>query len=91
MIFLLDHDEAHGPVNVVAPDKHTNKTFTKALGRVIHRPTVVPVPALAMTTLYGEMATTVLEGSNPDPAKLLSLGYEFRHPTLEEALRVELG
>jgi uncharacterized protein (TIGR01777 family) len=91
MVFLLHNPEARGPVNVVAPDPQTNKTFTKALGRAIHRPTVVPVPALALKVIYGEMSTTVLEGSNPDPAKLLGLGYRFRHPDLAGALRDEVG
>jgi uncharacterized protein (TIGR01777 family) len=90
LIFLLDTEAARGPVNVVAPDKQTNKTFTKALGHAIHRPTVVPVPALGMKLLYGEMSQTVTEGSNPDPSKLESLGYRFRQPKLEEALAHEL-
>jgi len=89
LLFLLDTDAARGPVNVVAPEKHTNKTFTKALGRAIHRPTVFPVPSFAMKALYGEMSGTVTQGSNPDPAKLLGLGYTFRHPALEDALREE--
>lgn len=87
IVHLLDTDAASGPVNVVAPDKHTNKTFTKALGRVIKRPTVVPVPGFAISLLYGEMGSTVTEGSNPDPSKLQALGYRFSHPDLEEALR----
>jgi uncharacterized protein (TIGR01777 family) len=91
LIFLLDTEPARGPVNVVAPDKHTNRTFTKALGRAIRRPTIVPVPAFGMKLLYGEMASTVLEGSNPDPSKLIGLGYEFAHPDLEGALRAEIG
>jgi uncharacterized protein (TIGR01777 family) len=91
MIFMLDHDEASGPVNLVAPEKHTNKTFTKALGRAIHRPTVVPIPAFGLELLYGEMGSTVTEGANPDPAKLLGLGYRFTYPTLAEALRAEVG
>jgi uncharacterized protein (TIGR01777 family) len=91
LVFLLDTDAARGPVNLVAPEKHTNKTFTKALGRAIHRPTVMPVPSLAMKLLYGEMSQTVLEGSNPDGSKLERLGYRFRHPELDGALRNELG
>jgi uncharacterized protein len=91
LVFMLDTDAARGPVNVVAPDKHTNKTFTKALGRAIHRPTVFPVPRLALSLLYGEMGSTVTEGSNPDPAKLQSLGYRFSHPDLDGALRDEVG
>jgi uncharacterized protein len=90
LIFLLDTDAARGPVNVVAPEKHTNKTFTKTFGKVIRRPTVFPIPALAMKALYGEMGSTVTEGSNPDPAKLVELGYRYNHPGLEDALRSEL-
>jgi uncharacterized protein (TIGR01777 family) len=91
LIFLLDTDAARGPVNVVAPEKHTNKTFTKALGKAIHRPTVFPIPTLAIKALYGEMGSTVTEGSNPDPAKLVELGYRYNHPGLEDALRSELN
>lgn len=90
LIFLMDHDSARGAVNLVAPDKHTNKTFTKALGKAIRRPTVFPVPAFAIKLLYGEMGSTVTEGSNPDPAKLQSLGYEFRRPRLEQSLAAQL-
>jgi hypothetical protein len=91
LIFLLDTEAATGAVNVVAPDKRTNKTFTKTLGKVIKRPTVFPVPSLAIKMLYGEMGSTVLEGSNPDPAKLEQLGYRYDNPRLEDALRSELG
>jgi uncharacterized protein (TIGR01777 family) len=91
LIFLLDTEAADGAVNVVAPEKHTNKTFTKTFGRVIKRPTVFPIPSLAMKALYGEMGSTVTEGSNPDPAKLVELGYRFNHPGLDDALRSELG
>jgi uncharacterized protein (TIGR01777 family) len=91
LIFLLDTDEASGPVNVVAPDKQTNKTFTKALGKAIRRPTVFPIPTVALKVLYGEMGSTVTEGSNPDPAKLEGLGYRFDRPRLDDALRGQLG
>jgi uncharacterized protein (TIGR01777 family) len=91
IVFLLDNEASRGPVNVVAPDKHTNKTFTKALGRAIHRPTVFPIPGLAISLLYGEMGSTVTEGSNPDPSKLQELGYQFKQPQLEDALRNEVA
>jgi NAD dependent epimerase/dehydratase family enzyme len=90
-VFLLDTEAATGAVNVVAPDKHTNKTFTKALGKAIRRPTVFPVPGLAMKLLYGEMGSTVTEGSNPDPAKLEGLGYRYDRPQLDDSLRSQLG
>ena len=91
LIFLLDTEGATGAVNVVSPDKQTNKTFTKALGNAIHRPTVFPVPSFAIKMLYGEMGSTVTEGSNPDPSKLEQLGYRYNNPRLEDALRIEVG
>jgi uncharacterized protein (TIGR01777 family) len=91
LIFLMDTEAARGPVNVVSPERHTNKTCTKALGRAIHRPTAMPVPTVAMKLLYGEMSQMVTEGSNPDPARLEELGFGFRHAQLEEALRLETG
>lgn len=91
LIFALDNESVRGPLNVVAPQKHTNKTFTKALGRAIKRPTVFPVPAFAIKLLYGEMGSTVTEGANPSPARLQELGYEFRQPRLDDALRRELN
>jgi uncharacterized protein (TIGR01777 family) len=91
LIFLMDTDAARGPVNVVSPERHTNKTFTKAFGAAIHRPTVMPVPAFAMKLLYGEMSKMVTEGSNPDPTHLEQLGFRHTHAHLEEALRLETG
>src|SRR3954452_13690885 len=91
LVFVLDNEAATGAVNVVAPDKQTNKTFTKALGRAIHRPTIFPVPGFAMSLLYGEMVSTVTEGSNPDPSKLEGLGFQFTRPQLDAALRDEIG
>ena len=91
LIYLMDSEEASGAVNLVAPEKHTNKTFTKALGKAISRPTVFPVPSLAINILFGEMGSTVTEGSNPDPAKLVQLGYQYDKPRLDDALRAELG
>jgi uncharacterized protein (TIGR01777 family) len=90
LIFLMDTEAASGPVNVVAPEKHTNKSFTKALGRAIKRPTVFPIPSFAIKMLYGEMGSTVTEGSNPDPAKLEQLGYRYDKPRLDDALRSQL-
>jgi uncharacterized protein len=91
LIFLLDTAAASGPVNVVAPDRHTNKTFTKTLGKTIKRPTVFPVPSFAIKMLYGEMGSTVTQGSNPDPSKLEQLGYRYDKPQLDDALRSELA
>jgi uncharacterized protein len=82
----------HGPVNLVAPNPVTNAEFAATLGRVLGRPALVPVPRFALELLYGEMArSTILAGQRVLPRKLLRSGFHFAHPTLEEALRVELA
>jgi uncharacterized protein len=86
-IFALEHDEASGPVNVTAPEPVTNKDLSKALGHVLRRPAVAPVPALAVKTLYGEMAEIVITGQRAVPGQLTELGYVFKQPELEPALR----
>ena len=91
MLFCLDTDGASGPVNVTAPEPVTNKELSKALGRVLHRPAVAPVPALALNLLYGEMAMVVTTGVHAGPRRLRELGYEFRQPDLEAALREAVG
>jgi uncharacterized protein len=90
-LFALDHEEASGPVNLSAPEPVTNKEFSKALGKTLHRPAFAPVPALAIKTLYGEMSTIVTGGVRMVPARLQELGYEFRHPQLREALEAAVG
>jgi uncharacterized protein (TIGR01777 family) len=87
MLRCLDDDAATGPVNLTAPNPVTNAELSKTLGRVLHRPAVLPVPGLALKALYGEMATIVLTGQRAIPARLGELGYQFRHPQLEAALR----
>jgi len=83
-------DGVRGAVNVTAPEATTNAQLSKALGRVLHRPAVLPVPGLALKVLYGEMSEVVTEGSLAPPEELLELGYAFRYPELEPALRAAL-
>ena len=87
MLRCLDDDAASGPINLTAPNPVTNAELSKTLGRVLHRPAVLPVPGLALKALYGEMAMIVLTGQRAVPARLGELGYEYRHPRLEDALR----
>ena len=87
----LRNDWWRGPINATAPTPVRNGEFAKALGRVLRRPALLPVPALALRALYGEMAEIVTSGARVLPAKPLMLGYRFRHPELEEALRSALG
>jgi uncharacterized protein len=91
LAFCLRTEEARGPVNVTAPEPVTNRAFSKALGRVLRRPAVAPVPALALKVLYGEMAVVVTTGRRAVPRRLHELGYEFRRPDLEDALREATG
>ncbi|UGS37474.1 TIGR01777 family oxidoreductase [Capillimicrobium parvum] len=86
----LDDDEWDGPVNATAPEPVTNRDFSHALGRALRRPAFAPVPALAIRTLYGEMAEIVTEGQRAVPERTQALGYTFAHPQLDEALRSAL-
>jgi NAD dependent epimerase/dehydratase family enzyme len=88
----LTDDSLAGPVNAVAPNAVTNREFTRTLGRVLMRPTIFPVPAFALRTIFGEMADETLLASNRvQPAKLLTHGFVFNYPELEGALRHVLG
>lgn len=87
----ISDERWRGAVNVTAPEPVTNRDFSKALGRVLRRPAVLPVPELALRLLYGDMARIVTTGARVLPAKALVLGYEFRHPQLQQALRSALS
>ena len=90
-IFALENEELRGPVNVTAPEPVTNRELSKTLGRVLRRPAFAPVPALAVKTLYGDMAQIVTTGQRAVPGRLTELGYAFRQPDLESALRDATG
>jgi uncharacterized protein len=87
LLFALDSEALKGPANVTAPDPATNGELSRALGRVLRRPAFAPVPAFALRLLYGEMATIVTTGQRAVPRRLTELGYAFRRPDLEGALR----
>jgi uncharacterized protein (TIGR01777 family) len=88
IMFALKNDLLRGPVNVVSPNPVTNEAFTKTLGHVLSRPTVVTMPAFAARLAFGEMADEMLLVSQEVvPKKLEAAGYEFQYPNLEAALR----
>ena len=91
MLAALADERWSGPVNATAPEPVPNRVFSKALGRVLGRPSLLPVPGFALQALYGEMAEIVTTGARVMPAKALVLGYEFAHPQLEPALRQALA
>jgi uncharacterized protein (TIGR01777 family) len=89
--FASDSSALRGPANFVAPEPARNSDFTTTLARVLHRPALFPVPELALRIAFGEMATnTILASQLVVPKKLTGAGFQFRHPTLEAALRFEL-
>jgi hypothetical protein len=89
--FAIATEDLAGPVNAVSPGAVTNREFVATLARVLHRPAVVPLPAIAVRLMYGEMGQSLLlEGARVQPAKLLQGGFSFRYPDLEAALRHEL-
>ena len=86
--FALANDVFHGPVNVVAPNPVTNAEFTKALGKALSRPTLLPVPEFAARLAFGEMADALLLSSQRvKPRRLEDAGYPFQYSDLERALR----
>jgi uncharacterized protein (TIGR01777 family) len=86
-LLALDNPAATGPLNATAPNPVTSAAFARALGRALHRPAWLPAPPLALRLLFGEVASVVTKGQRVLPRKALALGYAFRYPTLEEALR----
>lgn len=85
--FLIEHPTAHGPFNLCAPEPLTNAEFGRTLGRVLRRPSWLPVPAFALRLALGEVAGTVLDSQRGVPRKLLDLGFRFRFGDAESALR----
>ncbi|MDT7689485.1 MAG: uncharacterized protein QOE46_2244 [Acidobacteriota bacterium] len=84
----LTDETLRGPVNAVAPNPVTNDEFTKALGHVLGRPTLLSVPAFAARLAFGEMADALLLASaRVEPARLNEAGFEFKHTNIEDALR----
>lgn len=92
LFHILISESVSGAVNVVAPNPVTNREFTKTLGLVLKRPTLFPVPALALHFVLGEMADALLLASTRvEPQRLLASEYAFRYPGLEDGLRHVLG
>ena len=91
--FLLSNRAIAGPVNITAPHPATNGEFAAALGKVLHRPAILPAPAFALRLILGrEKADALLiSGQRVLPRRLLDAGFVFRHPTLLEALQAEIA
>lgn len=87
VLFALETESLSGPVNVCAPQHTMNREFTRALGRVMHRPAIFPLPSVVVTLVLGEMGQeALLTSTRAEPAKLKAAGFRFQHPEIEQAL-----
>jgi uncharacterized protein (TIGR01777 family) len=86
MRFLMEHKDAEGVFNVVAPDTLTNAEFGQAIAGALHRPYFLPAPAAALKLAFGDAASMLLEGQKAVPARLQEIGYEFQFPEAQPAL-----
>jgi len=88
LIWALENEKVTGTLNATAPNPVTNRQLSKALGKVLRRPVLLRVPGIALSVrLGGELAETVKGGQRVLPRRATDLGFEFRHPELEPALR----
>jgi len=88
---LLAREDLQGAFNLTAPRPATSRDFAAALGRALHRPAKLPLPAFVLRAAFGEMSRLLLTGQRVLPARALEAGYEFRFPTLDDALREVLA
>lgn len=86
MLFVMDKEAIHGPVNFCAPNPVRNETLAHVLGKLLHRPSFLRTPAVALKWILGEFGSVLLEGQRVFPAVLLRHGYTFRYPEIEGAL-----
>lgn len=84
--WLADTPQAGGAYNATAPKPVTNADFARALGRALHRPALLPMPATALRLMFGEMAELLLTGQKVLPERAHAAGFMFRHATLDAAL-----
>lgn len=87
LLWALDDERVSGALNATAPNPVTNRELAKALGRALNRPAILPVPGLALDLIFGgEFGRVLRGGQRALPRRALDLGYEFKHPDLDEAL-----
>ena len=83
--YMIDN-HLTGIFNATSPTPVTNYTFTKALGKALHRPTILPIPEFALRIMYGEAASVLTESKEVYPKKILDAGYTFIYTDIEKAL-----
>jgi uncharacterized protein (TIGR01777 family) len=91
IVTALADSRYKGAINAVAPEAATNRELTRTLGRALHRPAVLPVPALALRLLFGEAASVLLDSQRVEPRRLRELGFPFSFATLDKSLSEIIG
>lgn len=86
-IFLLQHQEISGAVNVCSPHPVRNKELGGAIGKVLHRPAFLPAPGFMIKLILGEFGSVLLKGQRVVPSRLLEAGFRFQYPEIEDAIR----
>lgn len=87
IMMALENEQVRGPINATAPEPLTNAEFSKAVGKVMNRPSWLPVPGFALKLMLGEVADVLTKGQRVMPRKAQELGYQFKYPTADTALR----
>lgn len=82
----VNNSNFNGAINACSPNPVSNNQFTKALGSALHRPTIFPVPEIALKLMFGEMSAIILDSQAVKSDKLTGLGFQFKYPKIEEAL-----
>jgi uncharacterized protein (TIGR01777 family) len=85
-VWAIEDLNGNGTFNLVAPENITNKDFTKALARALHRPAIFSIPRFVLNTVLGEAASLLTEGANVEPRHLVERGFKFDYPTIKKAL-----
>jgi uncharacterized protein len=86
-LFVIENNGLSGPMNFTAPEPVRNRDLAKAIGKVLRRPSIIPAPAFMIKLALGEFAAYVLQGQRVIPKRLLSNGFKFEFPTVEQALK----
>jgi uncharacterized protein len=89
--FLMSHDDVAGPVNMVGREPMRNAEFTKILGSLLKRPTLIPAPKLGLRIVLGQFSQDALSSSRAEPAVLVEAGFRHEHPDVSSALKWALG
>jgi uncharacterized protein (TIGR01777 family) len=91
LLFIFEHPQITGPLNFCAPHPLTNRELAASLGKILHRPAIMPAPAFLMRLVLGEFSQVLLGSQRTVPRKLLDHGFKFRYPEIETALEAIVG